>query len=231
MKKYFAPLYFILAIANTIGIRLAVPYLEYASRFMLMPVLLALLTVQWTGKKDKVYIAATAALLLAWLADILMILSENAPEFFAYGQTALLAAQIIYIFIFYSAHTSTRYTPNRIFITSRILILAFAGGAFLNVLWPSLGGAKFYVLLYTVVILLMGVTAVLRREKTSANSFSFVYGGALMLIVSDGMVAVSRFLHSFAFQSELIMISYMLAQFFIVKGIIAHNEFVRQKDA
>lgn len=228
MKKHLILIYFLIAGLNVAGIYLEQPYLEYAAKLTLMPLLLVYITVSWASPKGKIFFFVAIALLFSWFGDILLIFSAIYEEFFMYGLLAFLGAHFAYTITFYRAQCATGNTPNRLFISSRIIILAFAAGAFLNVLWPKLGDYKFYITAYTVVILLMAVVAILRRERTSATSFSFVYGGALMFIVSDGMIAVSKFLHSFSFQSELIMITYAIAQFFIVRGIVDHNWFLNE---
>lgn len=227
--KLITSLYFVVAAVNLIAINISADIWQHTTKILLMPMLFVLFTFGWQGAKDKTYLSISLALLFAWAGDILLIFSHNDPAFFTYGLGAFLLAHLAYIIAYYRAQTSTNEPPNRIFIVSRVLILAFAGGAFLNVLWMKLGNFQGYVAAYTAMILLMAVFALLRRGRTSANSFAFVYGGALLFIVSDGMIAVSRFLNPFDYQGELIMTTYIFAQYFIIRGLLAHNGFVYTK--
>lgn len=228
MNRYPTVLYFVLTLLYVIGIQTGSYTFEY-SRILLMPVLFLLLFFNWTGKKDVVFFAAVMALGFASAGDVLMTFSSQNDVFFRYAMFAFFAMNVAYIFVFYRTQHYTGATPNRLFIISRILILAFAGGAFLNVLWPKIQSFKMYIAAYAAAVLLMAVFAILRRERTSATSFSFIYGGALMLIVNSGMISVTKFLHSFAFQQELILVSYALGQFFIIKGVVAHHQFSHRK--
>lgn len=222
-------LYFLVAAVNLTAINVNADVLQHTSKILLMPLLVASLAIGWQGPKGQIYWYASLALLLSWAGDILLIFSNSDPAFFIYGLAAFLLAHLAYIITYLGAQSTTGEPPNRIFIASRVLILAFAGGAFLNVLWMKLGDYRVYVAAYTAVILLMAVFALLRRGRTSANSFAFVYGGALLFIVSDGMIAVSRFLHPFDYQGEMIMTTYIFAQYFIVRGLLAHAQFIYTK--
>lgn len=87
---------------------------------------------------------------------------------------------------------------------------------------PGLGEMKIPVMVYASVIVVMTITALLRYGYTSIQSFSLVFGGAIMFMISDSLLAVNKFLNPFAYAGFWIMATYCLAQFLIVKGIINH---------
>ena len=75
------------------------------------------------------------------------------------------------------------------------------------------------VFVYGAVITLMGIFATLR--KTNKNSYVLVLFGAILFICSDTLIAFNKFI----FNSDLfyaqayIMILYVLAQYFIIRGL------------
>ncbi len=230
MKKLTLYFYLALAAANIIGHYLNLSLLTQISKTLLMPSLALFFIQRWQGKKDISFLFTLIALIFSWIGDVLLMFQHDNNSFFLFGLGAFLLAHITYMFDYYYLQINLGQKQNRTFIVLRVIILAFAGGALLNVLWPHLSSMKIPVVLYTLVIVLMAVFAVLRRDRTSPSSFSFIYGGALLFIVSDGMIAVSRFLQPFNYQSELIMLTYIFAQFFIVKGVLEHNRLVNSPE-
>ena len=69
----------------------------------------------------------------------------------------------------------------------------------------------------------MGIFALLRRGWTVDKSFIMVYSGALLFIMSDAMIAINKFMSPIIQAGLLIMATYIVAQFLIVKGILAHE--------
>ena len=64
--------------------------------------------------------------------------------------------------------------------------------------------------------------AFLRNGRTHRVSYLLVYLGALTFLASDSMIAVSRFEAPFWYDRYWIMLTYILAQFLIVNGLVAH---------
>ena len=218
------PLYLFLAasLVNIIGAFNENASLSNYSKPLLMPLLALFFITQWQGEKDKIFIFSLAALFLSWAGDVLLLLPDE--MFFLFGLGAFLLAHISYMITYYQAQTNMDVKQNKTFVTVRIIILAMVGGAILNVLWPHLDGMRMPVAVYTAVIILMAVFAVLRKDRTSPASFSYIYGGALFFIASDGMIAVTKFIEPFAHYRMFIMLTYLVAQFLIIKGILAHRQ-------
>ncbi len=70
---------------------------------------------------------------------------------------------------------------------------------------------------YTLVLTTMGITAALRDADRQ------VYGGALLFIVSDSLLAMNRFLSPFPEAHQWVMLTYYAAQGLIASGIVAEN--------
>ncbi len=222
MKKLPFYLFLAASMVNLIGAFIENDFLNNYSKPLLMPLLALFFITQWQGEKNNIFIFSVTALLFSWAGD--MLLMFQGESFFMFGLGSFLLAHISYMITYYLAQIDMNISQNKTFVTVRIIILAMVGGAILNVLWPHLDGMRIPVAVYTVVIILMAVFAVLRKDRTSPASFSYVYGGALFFIASDGMIAVTKFIEPFGHYRVFIMLTYIIAQFLIVKGILTHRK-------
>jgi uncharacterized membrane protein YhhN len=48
--------------------------------------------------------------------------------------------------------------------------------------------------------------------------------GALLFMISDSLIAITKFLSGFDLAGLAIMSTYMLAQLLIIEGVLIHNE-------
>jgi uncharacterized membrane protein YhhN len=72
--------------------------------------------------------------------------------------------------------------------------------------------------------MVMVLQALFRYGYTNTVSFWFVFVGAILFMISDSMIAVNKFLSSFELAGVAIMVTYILAQFLIIKGLLLHFE-------
>ena len=96
--------------------------------------------------------------------------------------------------------------------------MVYACGIF-YLLKEGLGDLLLPVIVYMFVILLMGITAYLRRGSVPKNSFILVFLGALFFITSDSLLALNKFHQPLPLSNFSIMTTYSIAQLFIVFGI------------
>ncbi len=176
-----------------------------------------------TTSRSSLFYLTLAALLMSWLGDMFLMFDDQNATFFIYGLVSFLLAHVIYIFSYRKAKNDTASNP---LLSSQKLrhgsTLVLAGIALIYVLEPGLGEMKIPVMVYASVIVVMTITALLRYGYSSIQSFSLVFGGAIMFMISDSLLAVNKFLNPFAYAGFWIMATYCLAQFLIVKGIINH---------
>ncbi|MFZ1809106.1 MAG: lysoplasmalogenase, partial [Cyclobacteriaceae bacterium] len=102
------------------------------------------------------------------------------------------------------------------------LPIVLAGTGLITILYAHLGALKIPVTIYAIVIMVMTLQALFRYGYTNAVSFWFVFVGAILFMISDSMIAVNKFLSSFELAGLVIMATYILAQFLIVKGLLLH---------
>jgi uncharacterized membrane protein YhhN len=166
----------------------------------------------------------SAALVFSWLGDVLLMF----PNLFLYGLGAFLMAHICYIIGFKIAQTNPFAigTVNflKLFLVNLPIYIAAAFVYFL--INPGLGATKIPVVIYLIVIVMMVTTARERFGKTNALSFWQVFIGGVFFMVSDGVLAIHKFYNPFPESGVIVMGTYIIAQFLIVRGILAHLDSV-----
>lgn len=190
----------------------------------LVPLLMVFLIVS-IPKKTTALNFTLGALFFSWLGDLLLLFQGEGQHYFLMGLGSFLAAHIIYVFTYKNARW--KEARNQLLPTQRsryISMLVLAGGGLLFVIWPSLGVFTVPVTFYTFVITWMTIAALNRFGYTSTESFGFVFGGAVLFMISDSILAVNMFLESIWQGSFWIMLTYILAQFCITWGLYLHME-------
>lgn len=215
--------FYVLSIINLIEQVITLGWLDLVSKPLLM---IALLVYYLFGRKEKLSLLPKliiGALIFSWIGDVLLMLQGEIEGIFIFGLGAFLVAHIFYIFAYKKAKYDEPGEVNPSFVRTRIAFLIFIGGALIYILHPHLGELLLPVVIYTTVIITMGIFALLRRGWTVDKSFIMVYSGALLFIMSDAMIAINKFMSPIIQAGLLIMATYIVAQFLIVKGILAHE--------
>ena len=186
----------------------------------LLPFLLVtvLLTADFPGKK-----LLLSALLFSWIGDIILMFVDKAEIYFILGLVSFLLSHILYIILFSRQPKSAiKGNPLALYLGA-ILILGYFFGM-VGLLFPKLGPLQIPVMVYAAVITTMLFVAYkgsLTWEKPAAY---FILAGAIFFVLSDSILAVNKFYHPIAQSSFWIMSTYILAQFFIVSGILRLNQ-------
>ena len=84
----------------------------------------------------------------------------------------------------------------------------------------GLGEMLIPVLIYMLVILTMAITAFWRNNSVGKWSYALVFFGALFFMMSDSLLAINKFHTALPLSNVSIMLTYALAQFLIVFGIL-----------
>ena len=158
------------------------------------------------------------ALLFSLLGDILLMFVNKSPNFFIGGLVSFLLAHLMYIFVFLKSRNKTAA-----FFPIIVLLLIYASGIF-YFLKDGLGEMLIPVIAYMIVILFMLAVAFLRKRSKTTNSYNLVFAGAVFFIVSDSLLALNKFYQPLPFSSISIMLTYALAQYLIVLGILKQND-------
>jgi uncharacterized membrane protein YhhN len=161
------------------------------------------------------------AVIFSWIGDmVLMIPGEKS---FMIGLGSFLIAQILYVFV-YRQHrwddlTNSLQGLQRIRFAFPVIL---AGAGLVTILYPHLGELRIPVIIYALVITVMTINALLRFGRTNSTSFAMVFGGAILFMISDSILAINKFLDPIYMGEFWIMLCYISAQHLIIRGLIQH---------
>jgi uncharacterized membrane protein YhhN len=223
----FALWYFSVTIAFIVLENLNFMLPALIAKALIISSLMAFLHYSVRGKYDFFYKLIMTGLLFSLFGDVILQLSDlritlpvSNDLIFIGGLGAFLVTQLIYLIAFALPKGRNSIFGSRIYQT--VLVLAY-GICLFYLLYPGLGELKIPVIAYTLVILLMTLSALNRFGKVSKNSYLLVAAGALLFLISDSLIAFNKFYMSFNFSGVFIMLSYVSAQYLIVLGCVRQN--------
>ena len=215
----FSAVFFIVVIVTIVCISIEnlMPIYYYTK-----PALLTLLVIYFwmnsTHLKKTTRNITLLALVFSLVGDVLLMFVNHSPNFFIGGLVAFLLAHIMYISVFLKSRNKT---ANSLPIITILLI--YASGIFYFIK-DGLNDMLIPVLLYLMVILIMAATAFLRKRSTITNSYNLVFAGAVFFVISDSLLALNKFYELLLFSNISILLTYALAQYLIVLGILKQKE-------
>lgn len=180
-------------------------------RIVAKPLIMASLLGLYISKVHHQSHILITAMIFALLGDAFLMF--NSDDFFVIGLGSFLIMQLLYATVFYK----DRSASFRTFIVSATVMGLIAGGI-LMVLWSGLGAMRWPVTLYTAAISVMVVTATSRRQSLSA--VNWVIAGVILFVISDSLIAVGKFMSPLPMHHYLVMITYMIAQYLIITGLM-----------
>lgn len=216
----FIRLYSVIGLAELLSYVFPDPYasLHYVAKPMIMLSLLGYFWMTSRGTNSPPYFLVFGAICFSFLGDVFLMFSGEL--YFLLGLGSFLLAQLAYCLLFrrdLSKGTSRTSHTHRWFAVPIILY----AGIMLSTLWSTLGDMQMPVLIYSLVIMMMGLTALDRYNAVPPRSFWKVLIGALLFILSDSLIAFSRFgqeIMEIPYPGFLIMLTYILAQYLIITG-------------
>jgi len=148
-------------------------------------------------------------MIFALLGDCFLLWETD--EFFKIGLGSFLIMQICYSVTF---NRKRRLPQTKDYIIPAGIVVF--GLAVLAILWKDLAEMKIPVALYTTAIVIMAIFAYLRHPKL--RGYKEVLLGVVLFIISDSLLGYNKFIGSIPQGRILVMVTYMLAQYFIVTG-------------
>jgi len=170
-----------------------------------VPVAVLMWAVWAGGRRDVRRVPVVAGLglsmvgdgLLAWPADL-----------FVGGLVAFLLAHVAYIVAF--VRLERRAAPGW------AIPFALVGGGVFFGLMDGLGALLAPVAVYVTVIATMAWRAGALAGRVAGGGAALL--GASLFLVSDSVLAINKFGHSFRYADELVMVTYWAAQFWIARS-------------
>lgn len=184
-------------------------------------IMISLMVYYWTGVTNRNTLFLVA-MFFCWLGDVLLMFQQQQELFFIFGLVAFLTGHVLYILCYRKLRTEGEGLngPQRIRFSLPIVL---AGTGLVTVLYPHLGDLKIPVMVYALVITLMALQALFRYGHTSKLSFVLVFSGAISFMISDSLLAINKFMQPLPLAALAIMLTYILAQYLIVEGVLKHE--------
>ena len=171
-------------------------------------------------KKSSFTVPVLMAFFFSWVGDNMLMLSGKNELFFFAGVGGFFCAQLSYIYTYtkYNESGGKGYLQKNPLLS--VFFLAYVAGM-LILLFPGLEGMmKPIITIYAISLMLMSMMALNRSHRVGASSFKLVFIGSLLFLLSDSMIAFNKFHSEIPMAGFLIMLTYIAAQYLIMRGLI-----------
>lgn len=163
------------------------------------------------------------ALTFSWIGDVVLMFADKGELYFIFGLAAFLLSHIVYIILFIKQLKTKNIDNKAVFWIGIGAIIAYLL-ILLSILLPKLGDLKIPVIIYALVIstmLLFAFKGSLNWEHPARN---YILLGAITFVGSDSILAFNKFYKPIVLSSFFIMVTYIIAQYLIVVGILKLNQ-------
>ena len=213
-KNYWITLFAIVLVAELTGIQLKNETIQFIFKPLLMIVVGGYFLSQTNRMNNSLKGWIIAALFFSWSGDILLMFQVTKAIFFLLGLSAFLIAHVCYVIFFHGVRVRENIRSNALLL----LIVVIYYAILITILSPHLGDMKLPVRIYGIVISFMFVLAMHMLFIKNKTAGKWMMIGALLFVISDSVLAINKFYQSFETAGIFIMITYALAQFFIIEG-------------
>ena len=218
MKNIWLPAFILVSALHLTGVAMEQTNLIFGTKPLLMP-LLALWFAKETHHMSPRFLKKMmlVGLAFATLGDVLLLFGQQ-PVFFMLGLVAFLLTHLSYT----GGFSSVSQLGKGFLRQQPAWILPFAAFAFglLWWLWTGIpGGMKMPVSVYATVITVMALSVVNLKAKVPDITYRVLTAGAGLFMLSDSLIAASRFGGALPSSGLLIMATYLMGQFLLVKGV------------
>lgn len=190
--------------------------LSVITKLLLVPYLIFLLYFFSENRQQPVHPYCILALLFSFIGDLALSFSSELS--FLVGMGAFMVAHICNAGYFRKLQKNSP-------VSVRTRILAATGmfvvsAALFMLLAPHLGTLAYPILLYMCLISIMTVLAIGTAEAEPVKmigKYCFI-PGAFLFVLSDSVLALNRFILHNTGMAVVVMLTYGMAQFFLVRG-------------
>lgn len=215
-QKIVTVFYFLAGIANIVSGVLDMQDINKSTKALLMPQLIILVFILAEKYVTLPRLILAVGLIFSWFGDILLSITDSDLCFIG-GLAMFLIAQLSYAFVMYkSVHGEIKFKA------TTVLPIYTVGIGLLSFMVANAGDLFIPIVAYAFCILSMLIMAMLRQNLTSSTSYFLTFIGAGLFVISDSILAIDKFVAEIPFSSVLIMSTYIIAQYMIVRGIMIH---------
>jgi len=216
LRKNIFFIFWIIVLLDIIGLSFGISEIHFILKPLLMPVLIAavmLKTAKTAGRKKVI-----GALFFSFLGDVFLLFEYRLPIFFMLGLFYFLVTHIFYITWFMQlSNRGTSIIKKYPYLT---IIIGLYTASLLYFLMPGLGQLKIPVIIYACIISVMLYCSLRLPYSIGKMARQLLITGVVCFVISDSLLAIDKFYKHFPFASALLMLTYCMAQYFIVKGLI-----------
>ncbi len=194
-------LFFVLGALHLLTLAVGIPIAEFATKALLMPVL------AWWLHREGGPRLMVAGLLLSAGGDIAL----EFDGLFILGMGFFAAAHVCYVTFFarfWKTDTRRQWTVAGVYGVVWVVLVVF--------LWPGLGTLQIPVTAYSLLLTATAVTSVSSGARTGV-------GGAFFL-VSDSLIAFGLADVEIPMRGELVMLTYIAAQYLLASGSLSRAD-------
>ena len=220
MKRIALILFFIAAIGELLSIIAGLEQLHLLCKPLIM-ITLGVFYLSSAGEGRSLVVLLAIVFSLA--GDTALMFDSIDSIYFMVGLVSFLISHVFYI-VAYRQH-QREDEPNALYGIQKLRAafpIVLAGTGLVIILYPSLGALKIPVMIYALVLVVMVLNGLFRLGRTNNKSFFLVFVGALFFMVSDSLLAINKFLYPLEYSGIYVMSTYIVAQFLIIEGLIAH---------
>lgn len=216
MKKIKTSLFpfLVVVIIQLTGMFIKSGTVEMITKPLLVGSLLFYFLIETKGQRPDIKLWMVLAMVFCILGDTLLMFNRGDEFFFVLGLAAFLIGHIFYIFTFRNIQKKNQLGFHPL---KSLLVLAYM----MVILWlilPAANELKVPVLFYAVVISMMLIFAL---QLTKIGKFGWIIAiGALLFVISDSAIAINKFCTTIPQNRWIVMLTYILAQYFIVSGVV-----------
>lgn len=221
MHKILRYIYFLVALTEVVRNLFNWDFENYSKPLIIF--VLALYFVTSGVVRNKAFWLITISLLFSWLGDSFLMYQSLDSNYFILGLGSFLIAHVMYAIAYFQLKWETADNP--LLLTQKLrhsITLVLAGVALVSILSPNLGEMRLPVTIYAAVLVFMAISALLRYGYTPIKSFGLIFGGAVIFMISDSLLAINKFLEPFSYAGFWVMLTYCIAQYLIIEGVIFH---------
>ncbi len=213
-SKIALSIFVLVSLLDIIGILFNLPILVQLFKPFILLSLITLYALS-VSVRNKMYILA---LIFSFLGDVFLMF--EGALFFIFGLVSFLIAHLFFIKIVIQRLQKSSFFAI-IFSVIPFLILFLCLILFLK---NYLNELLIPVIIYGFTISTFGVVSLLDFINTKSKKSLFMLIGAVFFISSDSILAINKFYHATVVFNVIIMLTYIVAQYFIYKSEVENSK-------
>lgn len=224
-------LFGIFSLVNIIAEAIQFVNLIFATKPVLMMLLSLWFYLKTKEKSNRFTRYILGGFVFSIFGDTLLMFNENVVGgeiFFLLGLGSFLVTHLFYV----AAFLDCKKEESGFVGQNKWLFLPFAIFLIMNTafLWKGIPvDMKIPVIVYSSAIVAMTMSCLNLKTKIPKETFQILFGGVLLFLISDTFIGINKFHTELPYARILIMIPYLLGQYFIGNGAIRMVNFAEEK--